>query len=171
MSTWKRKWQYNTARWYGTPQFLLRSTVRLFWNGTGTVRFKNWTEVRYGSRCEVRSTQILNVPYCHPWCWVILSCNLKDVRHTYRYADKFAIFRSETEADKFFTALNCLHSGLEFTMEKETNHTLPFLDVKIKKDYGQFLTSIYRSIYSLGFIWTIETQNQPNRNSSTPSTG
>ena len=33
----------------------------------GTVRFKNWTEydtlVRYSSRCEVCSTQILNVPY------------------------------------------------------------------------------------------------------------
>ena len=28
----------------------------------GTVRFKKWTEVRYGWRCEVRSTQILNVP-------------------------------------------------------------------------------------------------------------
>ena len=29
-------------------------------------------------------------------------------------------------------------------MEKEANHTLPFLDVKIEKDYSQFLTSIYR---------------------------
>ena len=35
----------------------------------GTVRFKNWSEVRslvpvvrYGSRCELRSTQVLNLP-------------------------------------------------------------------------------------------------------------
>ena len=32
-------WQYGAVRWYGTPQFLLRSTVRLFCNGTGTVRW------------------------------------------------------------------------------------------------------------------------------------
>ena len=32
-------WQYGTLVRYGTPQFLLRSTVRLFCNGTGTVRW------------------------------------------------------------------------------------------------------------------------------------
>ena len=60
-------------------------------------------------------------------------------------------------------------------MEKEANQTLPFLDVKIEKRpiFNLHLqkTRIYRSIYSLGFIWTIKTQNQSNRNSSTPSTG
>ena len=34
--------RYGTVRWYGTPQFLLRGTVRFFCNGTGTVR-------RYGT--------------------------------------------------------------------------------------------------------------------------
>ena len=58
--------------------------------------------------------------------------------------DTFAIFKSETKADKFFTALNSLHSALKFTMKKEANHTLSFLDVKFGKDNGQFLTSIYR---------------------------
>ena len=37
--------------------------------------------------------------------------------------DTFAIFRSEAEADKFFTALNSPHSALKFTMEKEANQT------------------------------------------------
>ena len=45
---------------------------------------------------------------------------------------------------KLLTALNSLHSALKFTKEKEANHTLPFLNVKIEKDNGQFLTSIYR---------------------------
>ena len=58
--------------------------------------------------------------------------------------DTFTIFRSEAKADKFFTALNFLHSALKFTTEKEVNQTLPFLDVKIEKDNGQFLTSINR---------------------------
>ena len=60
-----------------------------------------------------------------------------------RYVDDtFAIFRSEAEADKFFTALNSLDSALKFTMKKEGNQTLPFLNVKIEKDNGQFLISI-----------------------------
>ena len=41
--------------------------MRLFCNGTCTVRFKNWTEVQYAGTVRlkerVRSTQILNVPY------------------------------------------------------------------------------------------------------------
>ena len=35
----KQGWQYGTVRKYDTPQFLLRRTVRLFCNGTGTVRW------------------------------------------------------------------------------------------------------------------------------------
>ena len=94
----------------------------------------------------------------------------------------FAIFISKAEADKFFTALNSQHSALKFTMQKEANQTLPLLNVKIEHENGQFLTSvyrkltftetqIYRSIYSLGFIWTIKTHNQAYRDSSTPSSG
>ena len=45
---------------YGTLQFLLKSAVVRYafleWYGYSTL-------VRYSSRCEVRSTQILNVPY------------------------------------------------------------------------------------------------------------
>ena len=39
-SPWERQgWQYGTLVRYGTPQFLVRSTVRFFCNGTGTVRW------------------------------------------------------------------------------------------------------------------------------------
>ena len=68
--------QYGKVRRYGTPQFLLRSSVRwydtpfLFCYGYGTlVRYASKIELKYGrpvwyaSRCEVRSTQILNLPY------------------------------------------------------------------------------------------------------------
>ena len=37
--TVRQEWQYGTIRWYGTPPFLLRSTVRLFCNGTGAIRW------------------------------------------------------------------------------------------------------------------------------------
>ena len=100
----------------------------------------------------------------------------KPLLYTRYVDDTLAIFRSEAKADKFFTALNLLYSDLKFTIEKEANQTLPFLDVKIEKKRQIFnfplqKTHICRSAYSLGFIWTIKTQNQPNRNSSTPSTG
>ena len=68
----------------------------------------------------------------------------KPLLYTRYVDDTFATFRSEAEAEKIFTALNSLHSALKFTMEKEANQTLPFLDIKIKKENGQFLTSIYR---------------------------
>ena len=38
-SSQKQGWQNGTVLKYGTAQFLLRSTVRLFCNGTGTVRW------------------------------------------------------------------------------------------------------------------------------------
>ena len=76
-SSLKKGWQYGTVRKYGRyasifakkyvtlVRYAFFATVRLRY--VGTVRFKNSTEVRcagtYGSRCEVRSTQILNIPY------------------------------------------------------------------------------------------------------------
>ena len=68
----------------------------------------------------------------------------KPLIHTRYVDDTFAIFRSEADAEKNFTALNSLHSALKFTMEKEANQMLSFLNVKIKKDNDQFLISIYR---------------------------
>ena len=66
--------------------------------------------------------------------------------------DTFVVvfFRSETKAKKFFTTFNSLHSALKLTTVKEANQTLPFLDVKIEKDNGQFLTSIYRKFTFTG---------------------
>ena len=101
----------------------------------------------------------------------------KPLLYTRYVDDTFAIFRSKAQADKFFTALNSLHSDLKFTMEKEANQTLRFLNVKIEKRKSPIFNLhlqkilIYRSIYSLRFIWTIRTQNPPKWNSSTPSTG
>ena len=55
----------------------------------------------------------------------------------------FSIFGSETEACKFFSHLNKMHPSHRFTLEKESNFTLPFLDVLVYKDVSCFLTSVY----------------------------
>ena len=63
----------------------------------------------------------------------------------YRYVDDtFALFKLESDCDKFLSSLNSLHPALHFTFEKEVNQSLPFLDVFIEKSGNNFLTSIYR---------------------------
>ena len=47
-----------------------------------------------------------------------------------RYVDDtFCLFPSKQDADLFFNFINSQHPNIHFTMEKEINHVLPFLDV------------------------------------------
>ena len=63
----------------------------------------------------------------------------------FRYVnDTFAIFRNKEESENFFNQLNCLHSSLKFTFEKEKNNCLPFLDVYVDQTVTGFETSVYR---------------------------
>ena len=51
----------------------------------------------------------------------------------FRYVDDtFAMFCNEKESENFFNQLNCLHSSLKFTFEKEKNNCLLFLDVNVE---------------------------------------
>ena len=58
--------------------------------------------------------------------------------------DTFAIFGSELDCDHIKGKLNLLHPALKFTLEKEQNNSLNFLDVLVEKDGTGFLTSVYR---------------------------
>ena len=52
----------------------------------------------------------------------------------FRYVDDtFVIFGSELECDHFHVNLNHLHPALNFTVEKEQNNSLNFLDVSVEK--------------------------------------
>ena len=63
----------------------------------------------------------------------------------FRYVDDtFCIFGSETEACNFFSNFNKFRPSLRFTLEKESNFTLPFLDVLVYKEGSCFLTGVYR---------------------------
>ena len=49
-----------------------------------------------------------------------------------RYVDDtFCLFHSERDATLFFNYINKQHPNIRFTMERETDHVLPFLDVLI----------------------------------------
>ena len=63
----------------------------------------------------------------------------------HRYVnDTFAIFGSEDDCTSFLDALNPMHSALKFTLKKEENDQLPFLDVLVEKSNEGFLTSVFR---------------------------
>ena len=63
----------------------------------------------------------------------------------FRYVDDtFAVFNNEEDCNNFFIQLNSLHPSLRFTYEKESNHSLPFLDVLVERHDSEFLTSVYR---------------------------
>ena len=63
----------------------------------------------------------------------------------FRYVDDtYTIFKTEAECDTFLKHLNCLHTALHFTFEKEENNSLPFLDVLVEKSDTGFLTRVYR---------------------------
>ena len=52
----------------------------------------------------------------------------------FRYVDDtFVLFSSELDCDCFHDKLNVLHPALTFTVEKEQNNSLSFLDVLVKK--------------------------------------
>ena len=61
-----------------------------------------------------------------------------------RYVDDtFSLFDNEESSEKFLNRLNQIPS-LEFTIEKEENGKLPFLDVLIEKSNNDFITSVFR---------------------------
>ena len=70
--------------------------------------------------------------------------NIKPGVHFRFVDDTFAIFGSELDCDHFKGKLNLLHPAPKFTVEKEQNNSLNFLDILVEKDGTGFLPSIYR---------------------------
>ena len=58
--------------------------------------------------------------------------------------DTFAIFSSEHEANQFFNFINSAHPNIKFTMEKEHNNGLPFLDLLTQYRGSKLHSFIYR---------------------------
>ena len=62
-----------------------------------------------------------------------------------RYVDDtFCLFHSENQALLFFNYINSRHPNIRFTMGKEIDHKIPFLDVLINNDTHFPVTSVYR---------------------------
>ena len=62
-----------------------------------------------------------------------------------RYVDDtFLIFEKEEHITPFYNYLNAQHENIRFTMEKESNRSIPFLDLLIQKNGFRIDISIYR---------------------------
>ena len=63
----------------------------------------------------------------------------------YRYVDDiFVLFESSEPADSFCEYMSSKHQNIKLIVEKENNGSLSFLDVKICRKNGKFVTSVYR---------------------------
>ena len=70
-----------------------------------------------------------------------------------RYVDDiFCMFGNEQDPEKFFELLNCRHKNIKFTIEKENNKFLSFLNILIENEGNCFSTSIYRKKTSIGLF-------------------
>ena len=62
-----------------------------------------------------------------------------------RYVDNiFVLFSSLDQAEKFKKYLSSKHPNINFSLEKENDGRLSFLDINIFREKGKFVTNVYR---------------------------
>ena len=80
-----------------------------------------------------------------------------------QYADDiFCLFKSETDAQHFLTFLNGQHYNIKFSIEKQKNNQLPFLDILDDSSSNKLVTSVYRKPTYTGFLTTYNSFTSPN---------
>ena len=72
--------------------------------------------------------------------------NFKPVYYRRYVDDIFALFRSPDHLEKFANYLHLKHEHIKFTYEKESNNSLPFLDILIARLENGFKTSVYHKL-------------------------
>ena len=70
-----------------------------------------------------------------------------------RYVDDtFVLFRNESNVEEFQKYLNTKHPNIKFTVEKEQDNKLPFLDVEVTRVGNEFTTGT--SVNQLSVVFT-----------------
>ena len=88
----------------------------------------------------------------HEKVW-LQNFGLTEVLFYRRYVDDtFCLFHSEADAVQFFHYLNSRHNNIRFTMEKESENRLPFLDVLIDNNQVPVLTTVFRKSTFTGLL-------------------
>ena len=71
-------------------------------------------------------------------------CSLKPVFYRWYVDDTCVMFSSLNQAEKFKKYLSSKHPNIKFSLEKENDGRLSFLDINIFREKGKFVTNIYR---------------------------
>ena len=87
-----------------------------------------------------------NIFMCHHEENLIRDCptGFKPVLYQRYIDDTFLLFKEKSHAGLFLNYLNDKHSSIKFTAEHETENSLAFLDILIKRVDNYFTTSVYR---------------------------
>ena len=108
--------------------------------------------------CTPLGPTLTNVFLCHFKEQWMSDCpiNYKPISYR-RYVDNtFLLFSSELHVTKFLNYMNCKHRNIKFTVKRDENNSLSFLDIKIFHDGGKFQTSVYRKSTFSGVLTNFE---------------
>ena len=88
----------------------------------------------------------------HEYIW-LKTYRASKILFSRRYVDDaFCVFEKEQDALLFFDFINTRHRNIRFTMEKEVDHKLPFLDVFIHSIHQVLLQQSFAKRHSLVFL-------------------
>ena len=89
---------------------------------------------------------LANIFLCHHEKECLRNCpnEFRPIKYVRYVDDTFLLFSNESHVDKFQQFLNQQHDNITFTVEKEENGRLPFLDVDVTKTDNAFVTGTYR---------------------------
>ena len=124
-------------------EYLLRNCLQESIFTFNNKLFKQIDGVSMGSRL---GPIIANIFMDYFECQHINELTKLGVKLWLRYVDDtFVVINNKNQADKILDYLNKCHPTIKFTIEKETNNEINFLDVKIKRELdGTITTSTYR---------------------------
>ena len=70
-----------------------------------------------------------------------------------RYVDDiFVLFESAEHLSKFHAYLNTCHPNMSFSFEQEINGKLSFLDPKVSRQHGKFVTTVIGNLHLVACI-------------------
>ena len=104
----------------------------------------------------------------HEKRWLDLCpADFKPVLYKRYVDDTYMIFKSEAHVELFFNYLNMQHDNIKFTLEKESEGRIPFLDMLIERTDGRLDFSIFRkpTFTGLGMNFLSECYHQYKINS------
>ena len=101
---------------------------------------------------------LANVFLCHLEEQWMSDCPIDYKLLSYRrnVYDTFLLFSSELHLTNFLNYMNSKHRNIKFTVEREENNSLAFLDINIVCHSGKFQTSIYRKPTFSGVLTNFE---------------